>query len=277
MVLEIINLCKKNYFNNLQLNVDEKEIVNIISADKTKLDVFCKTILNLVSYDGSINLFNHSTKKESLKALKFIGYTSTLKYKSNQKIIDYLKLTSKFYDVNYTDNILSLLKEFELEESKKMEDLNDYERDSLTFIKAVLHNPKLVIINGLLNNCSSKCKTIIKDIVVKMKSEGTSFIITSDHLALDICTDIYLLDESLRDFNNLNNMYKIEIPNIKDFNIKELKQTPLNLNINNEVISFIVTKDFNETLKYLASLRPAFINIQRPYIGEIFNEALPTL
>ena len=74
-----------------------------------------------------------------------------------------------------------------------------------------------------------------------------------------------------------NNMYKIEIPNIKDFNIKELKQTPLNLNINNEVISFIVTKDFNETLKYLASLRPAFINIQRPYIGEIFNEALPTL
>jgi len=276
MILEVKNLTVKNTFNNVCLEVGEGEIVNIISSDIYALDTLAKSFIGLVSASGDIKLFDHPMKKALTRAKEFIGYTSTLKYKVNHKVIDYLNLTQKFYKVDYTNRIKDLADSFEISLDKKMKDLSDHERKVVSIIKAILHNPKLVILNNIVDTLDSKALSDLCDVMSSMQKNGSSFIITSQSLAVDFASKIYVLNDSLKEFDELRNIFKFELSYTKDFSGSALKNiTFLNLLINQNQISFIVSKGFEETLKYVNSLKPSFVSIKRPFIGEVFSESLP--
>ena len=109
-----------------------------------------------------------------------------------------------------------------------------------------------------------------------MQKNGTSFIVTSQSLKIDFCDKAYILNDSLKEYNDLKNIFKLEFSYTKDFSGSALKNTPfLNLLISNKQISFIVSSNIDEAIKYVSSLKPSYLTIKRPYIGEIFSESLP--
>lgn len=276
MILEVKNLTVKNVFSNVFLSVGEGEIINIVSQDVNALDVLAKSFIGLVNASGDIKLFDHPKNKALTKAKEFIGYTSTLKYKVNHKAIDYLKLTQKFYKADYLDRIKSLAESFEINLDKKMVDLTAHEKNVIAIIKAILHNPKLVILNNILDTLDSKALSDLCDVMALMQKNGTSFIVTSQSLKIDFCDKAYILNDSLKEYNDLKNIFKLEFSYTKDFSGSALKNTPfLNLLISNKQISFIVSSNIDEAIKYVSSLKPSYLTIKRPYIGEIFSESLP--
>lgn len=278
MVLEAKKLTCKKHFNNLSFTVNEGEIVNILSADTKKSDVLLKALIGLQSYEGSIKLFEHEAKKNLTKAKEFIGYTSSLKYKVNHKVIDYLNLTSKFYKADYSDRINELCAKFMISGSKKMKELNPHEEKIVSIIKAILHNPKLVIFNNNLDSLDSKAKTALEDEIVKMKALGSSFVIASQSQALNIVDRVYILNDSLKEFSEIKSFYKISISYTNEFSSSALKViTLLNLSKNDGAISFVINSKLEDVMKYIISLKPQFVEISRPYIGEIFSESLPTV
>ncbi len=275
MILQAQNLIKENFFKESSLEIQEGEIINILSMSKDALDVFSKSLIGLIKIKGNIKLFGHNMKESLPKALNFIGYTSTLKYKSNGTVSNYLRLTAKFYKLNLDDRIDYLLDKFMIDKNKKMRDLNEFEQKDTSVIRALIHNPKFVILNNIVDTMDSKSLTILEDIIYEMKREGTSFLITSQKLAINNVDKVYVLDSKLIEYNNIKTAFKISFSKIESFNSAYLKNITLtNMHIGDGNISFVVWCNLNDTIKYLSSLKPAYLTISRPYIGEIIDEIL---
>ena len=273
MILQAKNILKENFFPPVSLDILEGEIINIVSKDSKALDALSKSLIGLIKVKGEIKLFDHDIKQTLPKVLNFVGYTSSLKYKSNESVYKYLSLTSKFYKINLDDRIEYLLQQFEIDKNKMMKDLDIYEQKNVSIIKAILHNPKFVILNNIVDSLDSKSSTILEDIMLSMKKEGTSFLITSDKLALNIIDKVYILDKCIKEYDKLKNIYKIEFTNVSSFNYNSIKNVSLtNLNIGTKTISFIISDNLCDTIKYICQLRPSFLTIKRPYIGEIVYE-----
>ncbi len=113
--------------------------------------------------------------------------------------------------------------------------------------------------------------------MIEMKKNNTAFIITSTRYLFDICDNVYILNESLKEFNTLKTTYKIEI-SVSSFNSLDLKGINLlNFHKSDDIVSFIILDRLTEVLKYITSLKPNYINITHPYVGEVFDESLPTI
>ncbi len=276
MILQAKNLIKENFFTDTSLEISEGEVINILSTNKTALDVLSKSLIGLIKIKGNIKLFDHNIKESLPKALNFIGYTSSLKYKLNGTVSNYLSLTSKFYKLNLDERIEYLLGKFMLDKDKKMKDLTEFEQKNLSIIKSIVHNPKFVILNNIVDSLDSKSLTVLEEIIYEMKREGTSFLITSSHLAINEVDKVYVLNNNLIEYNNIKTAFKVELTNIESFNSNYLKNIKLtNIEIGH-TISFVVWNNLCDTLRYLTSIRPEYITVSRPYIGEILNEILPT-
>lgn len=277
MILEAKNISKTNYFNNLSLQISEGTITNIVSKSFKPLDILSKAFIGLIAVKGDIKLFNHDSKKALTKAKEFIGYASTLKYKNNMTAKQYLILTAKFYKLNLNERINHLLDRFKINPDTKIESLTEFEKLDLSIIKAIIHNPKLVILNNICEHLDSRSIETLKGIMVEMKKDNAAFIITSTHYMFDICDNVYFLNESLKEFNSLKTTYKIEI-SASSFASLDLKGISLlNVHKNDDIVSFIILDRLTEVLKYIASLKPNYINITHPYVGEVFDESLPTI
>ncbi len=282
--LEIKNLTKLYTSNkgikDINLKLNEKECVAIIGKSGSGKSTLLKTILNIINKDsGEVYFYNEPLNKDYEAIMNIVGYLkdSPNDY-PNLTIINFIKIVNRYYNLDYTNDILEYLDEFNLNKDNKISELSSGENQKLSLILALFYKPKILLLDEPTNHLDQITITKLQNILKKLKYEGTSILICSHSLnfILNLADRIYLLNDfkliDIKDELLKKDYKKITITSnynltFKDLNIKGFNR----LNIINNSANFIYSGDFNFLLKKLQSLDIIDLTIENPSVDDILG------
>ena len=282
--LEIKNLTKLYTSNkgikDINLKLNEKECVAIIGKSGSGKSTLLKTILNIINKDsGEIYFYNEPLNKDYEAIMNIIGYLKDYPNDyPNLTIINFIKIINRYYNLDYTNDILEYLDKFNLNKNNKINELSSGENQKLSLILAIFYKPKILLLDEPTNHLDQITITKLQNILKKLKYEGTSILICSHSLnfILNLADRIYLLNDfkliDIKDKLLKKDYKKITITSdynltFKDLNIKGFNR----LNIINNSANFIYSGDFNFLLKKLQSLDIIDLTIENPSVDDILG------
>ncbi len=238
-VLEVRNL---NYqmFKNINLSFESNTIYSIVGPNNSGKTLLFKLLTGLVNTNNYITcyniLLNDFNKNEYIKNIGVVECVSKKSFLF-KKVINELKYP--LYNLNYykeesLDRIHEILELFKLEDiiKKNINELNLYEKQKLLIIIALLHKPKVLLIDSALNIFSRKeCYeimnvlrelTIDENLTVINFTNNLNETLDSDYLLL---LNNYQILEVIKENELINNdkiFYEnnLEIPFVIDLNAK---------------------------------------------------------
>ena len=237
-MLEVKNV-SKNYGNlkavdNLSFNVEKGEILGLLGLNGAGKTTTFRMILGLIDdYTGSILLDNKKidysvtdrigflteersllTKLTVLEQIKFYGVLKGMEEDVIEKKLDY-----------YLD--LFKIKDYK---NKKIKELSKGNQQKIQFISAIIHEPKLLILDEPFSGLDPINVEMFKDVIMNLKKKGTSIIFSThrmEHVEL-FCDKIVILVKGknvlsgyLKDIKD--NYKKKNIIINADIDIKELE------------------------------------------------------
>ncbi|KAB3533583.1 ABC transporter ATP-binding protein [Alkaliphilus pronyensis] len=207
MILKINNLVKRYKdvlaVDNASISIAEGEIYGLLGPNGAGKTTLISTILGLTKYDeGSIEIFGKDLKKNEYEIKKEIGIVP-------QDLAIYLDLTA-YENVEYFGRLYglrgNLLKE-RIEEALNFTGLWDRRKDvpkkfsggmkrRLNIACAVMHHPKLIIMDEPTVGIDPQSRNLILDSVVKLNKMGSTIIYTSHYMeeVEAICSNITIID-----------------------------------------------------------------------------------
>jgi ABC-2 type transport system ATP-binding protein len=204
LTVEIIDISKKfnNNFalKNINLQIFNGEILGLLGPNGSGKSTLLKLMLGMLKPDtGKIIVYKYDVSKDALNVRKITGYVpEDLRLYEFLTGMEYLDFICNIYGVNDTDLVYDYLKIFEIYD-KKDEIISSYSlgmKRKLSIIAALIHKPKLLLLDEPLNALDPKSARIFKDILLELKKRTT--IIFSTHIleiAQAICDKIVILDK----------------------------------------------------------------------------------
>jgi ABC-2 type transport system ATP-binding protein len=204
LTVEIIDISKKfnNNFalKNINLQIFEGEILGLLGPNGSGKSTLLKLILGMLKPDtGKIIVYGYDVTKDALNVRKITGYVpEDPRLYEFLTGMEYLDFICNVFGVNDTNLVYDYLKIFDIYE-KKDEMISSYSlgmKRKLSIIAALIHKPKLLLLDEPLNGLDPKSARIFKDILFELKEKTT--IIFSTHIleiAQAICDKIVILDK----------------------------------------------------------------------------------
>ena len=266
VVLEAKNVYKKIgtkvIINDLTLKLYEGDILGFIGSNGAGKTTSIKLLVGLQTVSGgSIKICNYDLKSSFEHAIKNIGaiienpdfYMYLTGYEN-------LKLASKYYTVS-KERIDTVVKIVGLE--KRIHDkVRKYSlgmRQRLGIAQAILHNPKILILDEPMNGLDPEGINDLKKILTYLATKEKMAIFISSHILSEletICNRICILskgkilkDETIETIKNITNKntYLIELSKIPENNL--LKNYEI---LKNNIIKITTTKEnLNNIIKLL--------------------------
>ena len=241
-MVKILEITDLNYqlFNRFNLSFNSNTFYSIVGSNKSGKTLLFKILTGLIITNNIVTCskvtLNNNTKYDYIKK---IGVVTTIENNSFlfKKVMD--ELMYPLYNLNYNKRkafarINYLLKEFELENIlyKNILELNIYEKQKLLIILALLHQPKVLLLDNALSifdkdDCL-KIISILKDI---MNDDKITIINFTANLEETLMSDYILLlsyyqiikiikPNELVSCDKLFYENNLEIPFIVDLNVK---------------------------------------------------------
>ena len=152
-MLELNNLTK--YYNknlavdNLSLKVNKGEIFGFIGPNGAGKSTTINSIMRLVNKTtGKIIIDNEVITNKSYKYKENIGYLpSEIYLYDDLKVKDVFKYANSFYKKDCTKKINELVTRLNIDTNKHIEDLSLGNLKKVGIVLALLHNPKILILD----------------------------------------------------------------------------------------------------------------------------------
>lgn len=262
VVLECNNLVKrinkKEVIKDISFSLNEGDILGFIGPNGSGKTTTIKLILGLYNLEsGSVKINDYDIKKDFVKAISKVGAIienpDMYMYMSGY---ENLMISAKLYNISKS-RVLEVIKLVNLE--KRIHDkVSKYSlgmRQRLGIAQAILHNPKLLILDEPTNGLDPEG---IKDLKVLLKSLSSSgmAIIVSSHILSELesfCNKVCIINkgsiinytsiDSLKNITNRVN-YIIEVNNINldkylD-NYLVLDKNHIKVNINKKYLTNVI-------------------------------------
>ncbi len=201
MKLTISNISKhynsKIGIHDINFEINSGECVGLIGhngAGKTTLLRVLATLL--VPGKGNIKFDDLNIFRNQIKYREILGYMpEEAELYKRYSAFSNLEFYSKFYKTISKNDILRFLKEFDVPNKKKVGTFSHGMRQKVLFLKAIMHNPKVLLLDEPLNTLDPSMRIKIKDILRKEQSEGKIIIISSHILSelQEICDRFIIL------------------------------------------------------------------------------------
>ncbi|MEG1008991.1 MAG: ABC transporter ATP-binding protein, partial [Clostridia bacterium] len=160
-----------------------------------------KSIVGLSNIDnGDILVDGISSKTDILNVKKIISYIpDNPDLYNNLTGLEYLKFVSNIYNINANDDILKYSKMFEMEN-----DLNNLissyshgMKQKLAIICALIHKPKLLILDEPFVGLDPKAQATLKDIMKDICKQGSSVFFSSHILEVveKLCDRVAIINK----------------------------------------------------------------------------------
>ena len=222
MILHIDNLTK-NYgdvtaVNNIALQISSGEIFGFIGPNGAGKTTTIKCIAGLIAFDnGSISIDNHDIHKAPAKAKANIGYIPDSPF-LYEKLTgrEFLYFIAGLFKMKNSDIVHNIDKYASLMEFKDYMDLKTEEyshgmKQRIIIASAMIHEPKLLLIDEPMVGLDPKIARIVKDTLRQYADNGGSVFVSTHTLSLaeEICDEIGIMHKG-------NLVYKGNIDNLKD-------------------------------------------------------------
>ncbi|MBM7604221.1 ABC-2 type transport system ATP-binding protein [Metabacillus crassostreae] len=292
MSLTIDNVTKRfgthTAVDQLSITIPEREIFGFLGANGAGKTTTFRMILGLlnpsdgeISWDGKRISYNVSDSIGYLPEER--GLYPKLKVKEQLIYLGRLKGMTKQEVVN---ELQSWLKRFNVTEyeNKKIEELSKGNQQKIQFIAAVLHKPKLLILDEPFSGLDPVNVELLKKAVVDLKEAGTSIVFASHRMehVEELCQHLCIMHKgkpvvhgSLRDIKRSFGKKNVFIQG--DFDMDFLTSIPgvvkckklsegVELQIENEEVAKVI---FNE-LQNKGFVRK--FALEEPSLNDIFIE-----
>ncbi|WP_243291469.1 ABC transporter ATP-binding protein [Bacillus sp. FJAT-47783] len=190
MTLKIENVTKKfgNFtaVDNLSIEIPENEIFGFLGANGAGKTTTFRMILGLLSpTDGKITWDGETINYEKSEQIGYLpeerGLYPKLKVKDQLVYLGRLKGMDK---QTVLRELAYWLERFKVPEyaNKKVEELSKGNQQKIQFITAVLHRPKLLILDEPFSGLDPVNVEMLKDAVIDLKERGTSIVFSSHRM-----------------------------------------------------------------------------------------------
>ena len=264
---------------NLSLELNKGEIFGFIGPNGAGKSTTIKCIMNLINKNsGDIYIDGKINSKDDLELKEIIGYLpSEISLYDDMTVKQILDYNAQFYKKDTSFKRKELVTKFQLDESKKVEQLSLGNLKKLGIVLALVHDPKLII----LDEPTSGLDPIMQDVfynILKEEREKGNTIFYSTHVLSEIkkiCDRVGIIKdgnlikvETLKEMKN-NNLVIVTIKSRKIANIKtELKFKILEET--EEEIKILYNDDINKLIKLLECYNLEKLLIEELSIEDMF-------
>lgn len=180
IILEVKNLTK--YYGktrgveNLSLQLREGETFGIIGPNGAGKSTSIRAIMNLINKtSGEILIDGKAFDKDDLNTKVKIGYLpSEIHLYDDLTVKQMLDYHEGFYKKQLHVRRRELVERFELDETKKIEDLSFGNLKKVGFILAVMHEPKLLILDEPTSGLDPIMQNVFFEVLREEKAKGTT-------------------------------------------------------------------------------------------------------
>ena len=283
MILRVVQLCK-NYgktkgIADLSLELNDGEIFGLIGPNGAGKSTTIRSIMNMINKSyGEVYFNDQLLDKNNIEAKKLIGYLpSEVFLYEDMSVKQMLDYHASFFKEDLSERRKELVKLLNVDEKKKIEDLSLGNLKKVGIILALMHNPKLLILDEPSSGLDPIMQQTFYELLLQEKAKGTT-IIYSTHILSEvskICDRVGIIKDShlvkIEDVDSLNNnrLTFIKITSADNEKIKEA----LNLEtyeLGKNTIRFKYDKDVNSLLSVLTNFNIDRMLIEEPTIEEIF-------
>ncbi len=301
VILEIKNVTKffskRKVIDNISLDIKEGEVFGFLGPNGAGKTTTIKMVVGLISHDsGTIKINGYDNVKKQEKALSYVGAIV-----ENPDMYDYLsgyenlKLKARIFDIK-KERINEVVELVGLKDRIK-DKVKKYSlgmKQRLGLAQALLHNPKILILDEPTNGLDPAGIRELRDILKKLAHKEGVTVFVSSHILNEMqlmCDRIAVIDngqiikvENINDALTVNNsdnknMYKIYINTLNKLT-EVFKDSNYEYKVDNDITSFdIMLKkeevpnvvkllvknkiDIYEIIKEKVSLEDAFLNITK--------------
>ncbi len=301
-VIEVKNLTKeyKNLkaIDNLSFDVYEGEILGLLGPNGSGKSTTINSILQLLNYSsGSIKIFGHVMKPDSYEIKKDIGVIF-------QEVAVFQELTV-YENIDYFCGLYIRDKEIRKKcvmDAINLVGLNDFIKfypkelsggllRRLNIACGIAHKPKLIFLDEPTVAVDPQSRNNILDGIKKLRDEGATIVYTTHYMeeVEMICDRIIILDkgkiiakgttDELKTLAKLEEKITVEVKNISEETLKEIKEfkTVLDLNYQGNTLVVVYKKgkdNLGELIDYLHEKKVAYSKIfsERPTLNDVFLE-----
>ena len=164
----------KKIVNNIDLNVDEKELICFLSPNNGGKTTLIKTLAGIIlPKDGTISYEDKELTKSYFK--KYIRKVGVVLEDINnnyicEKVDDELKfplihLSYPYYEVQKRVKEVAKVLDIENILTKKINDITVLQKAKLSIGVAIMHKPKVLFVDDIFKSLNAKDKEIVMDIL----------------------------------------------------------------------------------------------------------------
>ena len=283
MILRVVQLCK-NYgktkgIEDLSLELNDGEIFGLIGPNGAGKSTTIRSIMNMINKSyGEVYFNDQLLDKNNIEAKKLIGYLpSEVFLYEDMSVKQMLDYHASFFKEDLSERRKELVKLLNVDEKKKIEDLSLGNLKKVGIILALMHNPKLLILDEPSSGLDPIMQQTFYELLLQEKAKCTTNIYSTHILSevSKICDRVGIIKDShlvkIEDVDSLNNnrLTFIKITSEDNEKIKEA----LNLEtyeLGKNTIRFKYDKDVNSLLSVLTNFNIDRMLIEEPTIEEIF-------
>ncbi len=230
------DICKKysskDFYSvdNVNLEIKPGEVFGFLGPNGAgKSTTIHMMTSQLLPTSGSISVFGYDTIKESLKVKEIIGFVNDeplLYYHMTGRrylkfIASIFKLSKEDFEeeVEYWSNRLSLSKDLDV----RIREYSHGMKQKLSIIAALIHKPKLFVLDEPLVGLDPKSSREVKDIMKEYASMD-NIVFFSTHVlevAQEVCTKLSIIDKGKIKFNGTLEELR-NLQNNKDASLEDL-------------------------------------------------------
>lgn len=292
-MLEVKNIVKK-YGNNLAVDdlsftVADGEIFGLLGENGAGKTTTFRIIMGLLEPNaGEVFLDGEKIDYTKTDRIGFVTEERSLLTKLTvQEQIEFYG-TLKGLNKEQIDKLLDeWLEKFEITgyKNRKIKELSKGNQQKVQFISAVIHNPKLLILDEPFTGLDPINVKLLKDAVIELKNKGCSIIFSSHQMEYieDFCEKLIILVKGKPILNG--NLQEIKESYAKknilikgDINIEEIKNIEGVLSVSKEKGEYVVKiADISVAKKVFAKIKDKDItkyDVVEPSLNEIFIESV---
>ncbi len=188
----------------LNLRVDKGEVFGLLGPNAAGKTTTIKMMTGLLRpTEGKILIDDYDIVKEPIKAKSILGYVpdkaflyEKLKGREFLKFIASIHGIKKLTAIRKIDELIGIFGIKQIEE-ELIESYSQGMRQRLLFLSALIHNPKVLLIDEPFVGLDPFGVMMLKDMIKKLRSEGvTIFLAThSLHIAEELCERVGLISK----------------------------------------------------------------------------------
>lgn len=284
-VIEIKNLSKyygkHRGIEDVNLTVEEGEIFGFIGPNGAGKSTTIRTLLALIHPTaGSAKIFNMDCVKYAHKIARNVGYLpSEAYYYENMTVKELLKYSAELYQMDCNARIDEFKERLKLDDAHKISDLSFGNKKKVGIVAALLHSPKLIILDEPTNGLDPLIKETFFEILKEENKKGAS-VLYSSHVLSEvqrICSKVAIIKEgriiNVQNMSDLrkNGYKKVQLivsePISKDY-FKE--ESVADYKVKGRQVTFIYKGEADKIIEKIYNLKVDDVFIEEPTLEEIF-------